>query len=482
MNDSPLAARLRAVLPADAVLARPDERRVYEADGQTLHVATPDVVVLPRSHEEVVAVVEVARDLGAPIVPRGAGTGLSGGAVPTEGGVVVATNRMRRIVSLHPEGRRARVEPGVVNAALGRAAAPHGLRFAPDPSSQIACTIGGNVAENSGGPHTLRLGVTSNHVTGVVLVTPDGKTHGLGTCRAGADHDADDALLGLVVGSEGLFGIVTQIDVRLVPLPEVVRTFLASFRSVEDAGAAVAGVIASGVVPAAVELMDQLAVQAVEAHARAGFPLDAAAVLLVELEGAQDEVEAQEGPVLRALRDAGAIEARAARSEDERTRMWTGRKQALGALGKICRGYYTHDGVVPPSRLPEALRRIRAIGERHGLRIASVNHAGDGNLHPLILFDRLDEDELARGAAAGREVLETCLDLGGSLTGEHGIGGEKRELLGRQFDEPTRALFGRIRDAFDPDHRMNPAKVFPSGAACGEAALLAGDKPARGWL
>ena len=482
MKPEALVERLRAVVPEDAVLARPDERMVYVCDGQTLHPGTPDVVVLPRSTDEVVAVMRVARDAGAPVVPRGAGTGLSGGAVSCEGGILLGTNRMKRILAIDAAERSARVEPGVVNIQVSKAAAPHGLRYAPDPSSQVACTVGGNVAENSGGPHTLRLGVTTNHVTGLVLVTPDAQVHRIGACDPGGPAPEDDALLGLVVGSEGLFGVITEIAVRLVPLPERVRTFLASYPAMEDAGRAVAGVIATGVVPAALEIMDRLAVRAVESHAKAGFPQDAEAVLLVELEGAAEEIDAHEIAVLDALRSAGALDARAARDDDERARMWKGRKQALGALGTICKGYYTHDGVVPPSRLPEALRRMGEIAARYGLRLASVNHAGDGNLHPLLLFDTLDDDELARGAAAGREILETCLSLGGSLTGEHGIGGEKRDLLDRQFDAPTRELFGRIRRAFDPDERMNPGKVFPAGASCGETGLPKGPKPAKGWL
>lgn len=474
-------SRLRAVVPTDAVRALPDERRVYASDGQMLHPGVPDVVVLPRTTAEVVAVLRVAAELGAPVVPRGAGTGLSGGAVASHGGVLLGTSRMRGILALDPVERRARVQPGVVNADLGRAAARHGLRFAPDPSSQAACTVGGNVAENSGGPHTLRLGVTAHHVTGVVLVTSDAEIHRLGNC---GDDDApwSDALAALVVGSEGLFGVVTEIDVRLVPEPECVRTFLASYVSVEAAGRAVAAVMACGTVPAAVELMDALAVRAVESHARAGFPQDAGAVLLVELEGGREEVEAEEVPVLAALRSAGALEARRAVDDAERARMWKGRKEALGALGKICRAYYTHDGVVPVSRVPEALAAMSAIAARHGLRLASVSHAGDGNLHPLLLFDRADAEELARGAAAGREILEMCLALGGSLTGEHGVGSEKRELLAAQFDAPTRGLFERLREAFDPGRRMNPGKVFPDGAACGETGLAAGAKPARGWL
>jgi glycolate dehydrogenase FAD-linked subunit len=464
-----IADALRVVLPADAVLSGIDEVRAYEFDAQTLHGGAADVVALPRSTEDVRRIVRVARSLGVAVVPRGAGTGLSGGAIASEGGVLVSTARMNRILAIEPEERRARVQPGVVNARLNEAAQAHGLRFAPDPSSQSACTIGGNVAENSGGPHTLRLGVTTNHVLALELVTPDGESHRI---------DADP-VLSLVIGSEGLFGIVTEIEVRLVRLPQTVKTFLASYARIEDAGRAVAAVIATGVVPAALELMDRLAVQAVEDHAKAGFPRDAAAVLLVELEGSQEEVEAQSEPVLAALRRENAIDARFAQSAEERGRMWKGRKQVAGALGRISRGCYSHDVVVPPSRLAEALARISEIAQRHGMRVATVCHAGDGNLHPLLLFERKDREEIGRAAAAGRGVLETCIALGGSLSGEHGIGGEKKELLGLQYDEATLALFREVHRAFDERGTMNPGKLFPSG----DAAFPRGEKTVRaGWL
>ncbi len=465
-----LVDRLRSALPADAVLSKPDERAAYQHDAQTLHAGAPDVVVLPRSTAEVVAAVRVARGLGAPIVARGAGTGLSGGALATAGGMLLSTARMNRILALDPAERRARVQPGVVNARLNAAAAAHGLRYAPDPSSQAACTIGGNVAENSGGPHTLRLGVTSNHVLALEIVTSDAEVLRL----------ADDALVGLFVGSEGTFGIATEIDVRLVPVPETVRTFLASYRSIGDAADAVAKVVATGVVPAALELMDRLAVRAVEDHAKAGFPRDAAAVLLVELEGSSDEVAAQETSVLEALRAAGAIDARAAKTDDERAKMWKGRKQVAGALGRISKGCYSHDGVVPPSRLAEALTRAGEIAGGHGLRVATVCHAGDGNMHPLLLFETRDEGEVRAAAQAGREILEMCVAMGGSLTGEHGVGGEKRGLLSLQYDAATIALFRRLRDAFDPHGAMNPQKVFPSG---GDDGLPVGAKSVgSGWL
>ena len=478
-----LVQRLRAALPADAVLARPDERRVYDCDGKTLHRAAADVVVLPRTTAEVVAAVRIARDEGAAIVPRGAGTGLSGGTLAPRGGVMIATARMNRILSLDAQERRAFVEPGVVNSKLSDAARPYGLRYAPDPSSQTACTIGGNVAENSGGPHTLRLGVTSNHVTGLVLVTPDADIVRLGDCadrEGGGDCAApwDDAITGLVCGSEGLFGVVTEIAVRLVPVPPGVRTLLASYSTIESAGRAVAAVLGSGVLPAAVELMDRECVRAVEAFVHAGFPADAAAVLLVEIEGSDAELGADTPSVVAALRSEGPIEVRVAAADDERARLWKGRKHAAGALGRICRSFYTHDGCVPPSRIAEALVRIGEIAARHRVRVATLAHAGDGNLHPLFLFDTLDDDELRRGAAAGREVLEMCLALGGSLTGEHGVGGEKRDLLPLQYDPPTIDLFRRVRRAFDPAERMNPEKVFPTALR----AALGGTKPVRGWL
>ncbi len=483
-----LVRALRAVLPADAVLALPDERRVYDCDGQTLHRAPADVVVLPRTHEEVVAAVRVAHGFGVAVVPRGAGTGLSGGTLAPRGGVLISTARMNRIVAVDPAARRARVEPGVVNARLTEAVRPHGLRYAPDPSSQTSCTIGGNVAENSGGPHTLRLGVTVNHVAGLVVVLADGTTLRLGECAAAESAGGDDdSLIGVITGSEGMFGVVTEVVVRLVAAPQEVRTLLAAFPDVPSAGRAVSAILRSGVVPAAVELMDRLCIEAVESFAHAGLPADAGAVLLVELEGAAEDVADDETDVRAALASASPIDVRAAATADERARLWKARKQAAGALGRICRGFYTHDGCVPPSRLAEALARIGDAAAAHGIRVATLAHAGDGNIHPLFLFDTLDPDELRRGAAAGRAALEICLALGGSLTGEHGIGGEKRDLLPLQYDAETIALFARVRRAFDPAERMNPGKMFPAscgheGAADGGPGSLGGVKAPAGWL
>ncbi len=476
-----LVKDLRDVLPHDAVLDRAADRITYACDGQTLHPGRPDVVVLPSSTSEVAAVVRVAARHGVPVVPRGAGTGLAGGALATSGGVLVGTARMSRIVSIDAERLRAVIQPGVVNADLDRAAAAHGLRFAPDPSSQSACTVGGNVAANAGGPHTLRLGVTANHVTGLVIVTADGAVHATGECaqRAGVGADSVNALL---VGSEGLLGVVTEISVRLVARAAGVRTLLATYDATGDAARAVAAVIATGAVPAAVEMIDRRALDAVEAHEPLGFDATVAALLLVELEGTEEQLDELVPPVVGALRAAGGRNVRATGDDAERARMWRARKQAGAAVGHLARGFVTHDGVVPPSRLAEALARIDEAARAHGVDVAIVAHAGDGNLHPFVLLQTLDDDELARANAAGRDMLQACLDLGGSLTGEHGIGLEKRGLLERQFDLPTRALFARLRHALDPDERMNPGKVLPSGGRCGEVSRGAVTNVAGGWL
>lgn len=472
-----LAAALRRVLPGDAVLSRPDELRVYDCDGRTVTRAAAEVVVLPRTTEEVVAAVRAAAAQGAAVVPRGAGTGLAGGTTAPHGGLMISTARMNRILSIDAAERIARVEPGVVNAKLSEAARPHGLRYAPDPSSQTACTVGGNVAANSGGPHTLRLGVTTNHVAGAAVVLADGSLLRLGDC-GGDGGPEDDCLLSLLVGSEGTCGVIVEAAVRLVPLPESVKTMLASYRSVPDAARAVQAVLGSGVVPAAVEMMDALCVRAVEQFAKAGLPADAGAVLLVELEGSAEEV-ATGAPVIAAALSHGAIEIRTADDPDARMRLWKARKQAAGSLGRISRGYYTHDICVPQSRIVEALLRIGEVGARHRVRVATLAHAGDGNLHPLFLYETGDADELARGAAAGREALDVCLALGGSLTGEHGVGGEKRDFLPLQYDAATIEAFRRVRRAFDPGERMNPGKVFPDDVPSGG---FQGAKPAAGWL
>ncbi len=454
---------LRARVGDEAVVTEPGARAVYECDGYTLERAVPDLVVHPADVEQTVEVVRCLAAHGAPMVPRGAGTSLAGGCLAPSPAVVVSLSRLTRIEELDPLRGRARVQAGVVNLALTRAAAPHGLRFAPDPSSQSACTIGGNVANNSGGPHTLKEGVTANHVLAVELVTPDGTHRWIGSPFPGA---GGPDVTGLVVGSEGTFGIVTRAWVRLTPAPAAWRTLLAAFDSVDAAGHAVSRIIASGVVPAAVEMMDAPILVALHDAFGMEFPEGAKAVLLLEVDGPDSGLDHEAAVLEASCRDAGATSVRAAADPGERDRLWSPRKRAFGALGRLARNYCTQDGVVPRSRLPEVLRRIEAIGVRHALPIANVFHAGDGNLHPVLLYDERDPDQVRRVLAASTEVLKACLDLGGSLTGEHGIGVEKRELMQAAFSSDTLTVMGRVRAVFDPEGRANPGKLLPAGGGC----------------
>ncbi len=464
---SGLVDRLRGIVGADACLSRPEELLVYECDGLTLHRAQPTAVVLPRTRDEVCRVVRACREFGVPFVPRGAGTGLSGGAVAQGRGVVIECSRMDRIVELDPVDRCAVVEPGVVNAALSKAAAPHGLFYAPDPSSQLVCTIGGNVAENAGGPHTLKYGTTTQHVLGLELVLPDAEVVQLGS-RSGFASGYD--LTGAVVGSEGTLGIVTQVTVRLEPIPERVETLLAIFPDVVSACRAVGGVIEAGLLPAALEIVDQRTIAAVEASVyAAGLPLDAGAVLLVEVDGPACALPAQVARIREIAAASGASRVEVARDAAERQRFWRARKGAFGAMGRLAPDLYVHDAVVPRARLPEVLARICEIGDRHRLRLSNVFHAGDGNLHPNISFDRRDPDELARVMAAGSEILEACVAAGGVITGEHGIGSEKRDFMGLVFGEPDLDAMRRLRASFDPDGVCNPEKIFPSTRFCAES-------------
>jgi glycolate oxidase subunit GlcD len=458
---------LRAALGAEAVLSRPEDLLAYEADGLTLSAHPPDAVVLPRTTEEVVAVVRACAAAGVPFVPRGAGTGLSGGAVAACGGVVIECSRMDRILEIHAEDRYAVVQPGVVNAELSRAVSPHGLFYAPDPSSQAACTLGGNVAENSGGPHTLKYGTTTDHVLALELVLPDGERVELGT-PSGVAPDLD--LPGAVVGSEGTLGVVTRIWVRLVPKPEAVETLLAIFPDVVSSCRAVTAIIRAGLVPAALEIVDQRTIRAVEASVyAAGLPTDAGAVLLVELDGVAAAVARQVERV-RGLADAaGASRVEVARDEAERARFWRARKGAFGAMGRLAPDLYVHDAVVPRAKLPEILERVCEICDRRRLRLSNVFHAGDGNLHPNISFDRRDPDELRRVLAAGEEILRTCVAAGGVITGEHGVGTEKRDLMPLLFGPEDLEAMARLRRAFDPERRSNPGKVLPATRFCVEA-------------
>jgi glycolate oxidase len=460
-----LVTELREALGADHVVTKPEQLRVYECDGLTGHRAVPELVVLPASTAEVQEVVRACNRERVPFVARGAGTGLSGGATPVAGGVVIALTRMTRIIEIDVASQRVVVEPGVTNLDVTRAVSPQGFFYAPDPSSQQVCTVGGNVAENSGGAHCLKYGFTVHHVTGLTFVTPDGEAVELGGKEL--DHDGPD-LLGVVVGSEGTLGIVTQVTLRVVRAPEAIRTLLAGFDEMDAAGAAVSGIVAAGILPSAIEMMDRLTLEAAERAVAPGYPQGAGAVLIVELDGVAEQVEDDAAEVERICREAGAFEIRAASSEDDRARLWKGRKSAFAAMGHVASDYYVQDGVVPRTRLPEVLRQIEALSEEHGLRVGNVFHAGDGNLHPLVLYDA-SAGETERARELAERILEACLDAGGSLTGEHGVGMDKACSMPRMFSERDLRTFERVRRAFDPAGLCNPGKVIPTPRLCGEA-------------
>jgi glycolate oxidase len=451
---------LAAALEPRHVITEPEQLRTYECDGLTGYRAQPALVALPGSTEDVVTVVRLCAREGIPWVARGAGTGLSGGAAPVAGGIVISLARMNRVLGVDVDSQRVVVEPGVTNLDVTRAVEADGLFYAPDPSSQQVCTIGGNVAENSGGAHCLKNGFTVNHVLGLELVLPDGEVVEL------VEDDGPD-LLGVVVGSEGTLGIATKVTLRVLRRPEAVQTLLAGFRSTDDAGAAVSGVIAAGILPAAIEMMDALTIEAAEAAVAPGYPPGAGAVLLVELDGVAVQVEEDMAAVRELCLACGAFDIRVAADERERALLWRGRKAAFAAMGRIATDYYVQDGVVPRTRLPEVLRRIDELSEASGLRVGNVFHAGDGNLHPLVLYDsRAGEAERAKELAEA--ILEICIDAGGSLTGEHGIGVDKACVMPRMFGERDLATFARLRSAFDPDGLANPGKVLPTPRLCGE--------------
>jgi glycolate oxidase len=459
---------LEAVLGRGAVIGDPDELLAYESDGLTLFRAVADFVVLPTSAEQVSAVVQLANREGLPFVARGAGTGLSGGCLPTEGGIVISLMRMNRVLEVDYDNQIAVVEPGLVNLHLSWHVAPRGFLYAPDPSSQQACTIGGNVANNSGGPHTLKYGVTTNHVLGLEVVMPDGEIVWLGgRTREAPGYD----LAGLFVGSEGTFGIATKVVVRILRKPQAVKTVLAVFDHIDQASAAVSEIIARGLVPAAIEMIDQLTIQAVEDAFGCGYPRDAAAALLVELDGLAVGLDAQAGRIVEACRDRGAREVRLARDEAERALLWKGRKSAFGAYGRISPAYMVMDGVIPRTRLPYVLGRVNEIVAAHGLRVGNVFHAGDGNLHPNILYDPRKPGEEERVVAAGAEIMRLCAEVGGSISGEHGIGVEKADFMPFIFSAADLAFMQKVKAAFNPTGRCNPGKVFPTQKTCGEAAL-----------
>ena len=467
MFSSSLANKLRKVVGRDAVLDAPEDLMLYEYDG-SLARGAPKYVVFPQSTQHVSEIVKLAAREGVPIIPRGAGTGLSGGSIARTGGITLAFARMNRILEIDVANLRATVQPGVVNLELSNALSPHGFYFAPDPSSQKACTIGGNVAENSGGPHTLANGVTVNHVTGLEVVLPDGRIVQLGGKAASA---AGYDLTGFFVGSEGTLGIATAITVKITRLPESVATLLAIYNDVQHAANSVVALTSAGITPAAVEMLDGWTLRAVEASVRAGYPLDSAAVLLIELEGLREAVEEQAEAVHALCCQCGAREVRRARDDHERQLLWKGRKTAFGAIGRISPSYYVQDGVIPRTRIPETLRKIEEIGRKYSLTIGNIFHAGDGNLHPLILFDSRDPDQTQRTLDAGREILEFCIGVGGSITGEHGIGMEKQDLMCSLFTESEREVMKRLRDCFNPKGLLNPQKILPSARMCREATM-----------
>jgi glycolate oxidase len=465
--ETTLVHDLIALLGDEAVLHRPEDVIVYEYD-YGLDRAAPDAVVFPSRVEEVAEVARIARRHQAPLLPRGAGTGVAGGAVPVSGGVVVALARLKRILAVDYDNHVALVEPGVVNLDITAAVQGDGFFFAPDPSSQKASTIGGNVGNNAGGPHCLAYGVTANHVLGLEVVLQDGETVWLG--GAAPDSPGYD-LTGFLVGSEGTLGIVTKVLVRLLRQPEAVRTFLAIFDSVDAASAAVSGLIGAGIVPAALELMDQRALQAIEAAFQAGYPPEAGAVLLIEIDGLSESLDEQESAIEAICRQQGAIRFEAASDDQARAKLWAARKGAASAMGRIAPNYYLHDAVVARSRLPAVLSKVISIGEAHQLPVANLFHAGDGNLHPMILFDAREPGVMPRVMQAGREMLEACVEAGGTISGEHGIGVEKNDFMPWIFSEEDLAVMDKARSAFDPEGRMNPGKVLPTGGPCHDMSV-----------
>ncbi len=469
-----LAGELASIVGPEAVVSDPSALAVYECDALTNFKAAPDLVVLPGSTEEVAAVVRLARAEGLPVVPRGEGTGLSGGALAVDGGLVVGLSRMRRILEVDYANLRATVEAGLVNIQLTQHLAPRGYLFAPDPSSQYASSIGGNVAENSGGPHCLKYGVTTNHIVGLTAVLSDGEVVRLG--GPAADPLGYD-LVGLVVGSEGTFAVVTEVTVRIMRAPQAVRTFLGVFETMDDASAAVSGVIGRGIVPAALEMMDRPSLEAVEAAFHAGYPYDCGAVLLIELDGLTAGLDDLERRVADILTEHRCREVKVARTEHERTLLWKGRKMAFGAMGRLGYDFYLQDAVVPRTKLPAVLSRIQGIADEAGLRVANMFHAGDGNLHPVIIFDGAKPGDLERAAEAAGRMMEVCIDAGGCVSGEHGIGCEKTEFMGLMFSEADLDAMKRLRLAFNPDGRLNPGKVLPTPGAGHLKPSLLGYKP-----
>jgi glycolate oxidase len=465
MRPTPLVRQLQSAIGRKWVLYAPEDLLVYEYDA-TIERGLPEAVVLPHSAEQVAAAVRIAREYGVPVTARGSGTGLSGGAIPCEGGVVIVTTRMNRILELDPVNRLAVVEPGVINLDISKSAAPHNLYYAPDPSSQKACTIGGNVAENAGGPHCLRYGTTTNHVLGLEIVTAEGDIVWLGGKVPMPGYD----LTGVVVGSEGTLAIVTKVIVRLLDKPEATITLLAIFDAVTQASRAASAVIGGGVLPAALEMMDKNTMDAVEPFIHAGYPPDAGAVLLIEVEGLAEEAQEQADTVRAVCESEGAREIRVGLSPEDRERLWAGRKGALGALGRLAPSYYILDGVIPRTKLPAVLDGVYEACERHGFPVANVFHAGDGNLHPNVMFDERVPGATQKVLDLGEEIMRLCVDAGGSITGEHGVGYEKRNYMSWIFSEDDLEVMARLKTAFGATDSFNPGKIFPTSKGCGEVS------------
>ncbi len=458
---------LRAIAGAEAVLTDPAAMRAYDCDGYAPEKHAPDAVILPQNTQQVSEVVRLCNRLNVPFLPRGSGTGLSGGATPLCGGVIISTTRLNRILEVDVPNRRLRAQAGVVNTYLTKAAKPYGLHYAPDPSSQGACTVGGNVAENAGGPHTLKYGVTTNHVTGLTIVLPDGEIMELG---GKAEDLPGYDLIGLIVGSEGTTGLVTEVTVRLTPLPRAVRTLLAIFDSADACTRTVSALIANGLLPAALEMIDTLIIRACEAAFHLGFPDDAQAVLIIEVDGLEAGLDTEAERAKSLALQNGAREVRTAASEKERALLWKARKQSFGALGRLGLSMITHDGVIPRTKLPEALQRVREITERYGIQAGNVFHAGDGNLHPNLMYDENNLQQLEAVLKAGDEILRLCVEMGGSITGEHGIGIEKLEVMPVLFSPDDLALMERIKAVFNQNELCNPGKLLPSAKRCWETA------------
>lgn len=464
-----LLALVSSILPAEAIISKPEELRAFECDGLSSYRQCPMLVALPENKQQVLALVSLCAEHAIPLVPRGAGTGLSGGALPIQGGIMLVLTRMSKILSLDVSQQCARVQPGVRNLAISDAAKPHGLYYAPDPSSQIACSIGGNVAENAGGVHCLKYGLTVNNVLSLECVLADGSMIELG--GEGLDSPGFD-LLALLHGSEGMLAIVTEITVKLLPVPSAVRTMLVSFNDVAKAASAVANVIAAGVIPAGLEMMDKLAIQAAEDFAQAGYPRDAEAILLCELDGEGGDVQESVSRLEQVFLDSGAASVQVAKNDAERQRFWLGRKSAFPAVGRLAPDYYCMDGTIPRKALPAVLKGIADLSEQFGLPVANVFHAGDGNLHPLILFDANQAQQMQQAEALGGEILALCVQLGGTITGEHGVGREKINQMCLQFSTAEIEQFHATKAAFDPQKILNPNKNIPTLARCAEFGAM----------